>query len=267
MVLKPNLVEAHSPSSFYPGPFGKLAVVWHITEGSNSLDWLRTGGEVSANYLIARDGTIYEIVRWQDGAWVNGILEAPDTGNPVIARIAGSGINPNKRTTGIECEGFSTRGAPGALTRAQSESLVRLTAWLCQVQGHPCDRTHVIRHAQVMRYAKANCPGFAEAEMQGWIDQAARLLANGTGGGATVEDQNRERLLSTVERVVPLPYRGALTREGRLDATAFGGSTSERVAIYEKLRCHTLNGSVMAFALDGPSSYDALVAAGRVQLY
>lgn len=273
MLPKPPMVSNPAANrDGYSDPINKQAIVWHITDGTNSLGWLTgTASGVSANYLIDRDSTIHELVPWTQAAWVQGISEAPDTSNPLIADWVARGVNFNTVATGIECEGKSLCGQPGSLTAPQAGSLIALTAWLCQEQGHPCDRTHIIRHAQLQRYGRACCPGYDEkTEMLPWIDQAARLLAGTTtlpGGTMSTEDQNRQLLLAKVEQDVPVQYRGALTREGRFDASAFGGSANERVAVYEKLRCHTLSGSVVAFALAGDTSYDALVAAGKVQLY
>lgn len=164
----------------YNTPIQRLGICWHITGGTNSLGWLTgTASDVSANYLIARDGVIYELVPWTEAAWANGIPQEPDLSNPFIAATIRDGANPNTRFTGIECEGPGTCGNPGALTAPQRDSLIALTAWLCQEQGHPADRSRIIRHSQIMKRDRKCCPGYDEAtEMVPWIQRAATMLGS-----------------------------------------------------------------------------------------
>lgn len=184
MVPKPPMVSNPAVNrGGYSESIHKESVCWHVTSGTNSLGWLTgsTSG-VSSNFLIDADGTIRELVPWQEAAWVQGIVNTPDLTNPLIAKWMRDGNNPNVRATGIECEGLGKCGEPGGLRPAQAGSLIALTAWLCQVQGHPCDRTHILRHSQLDSVNRPCCPGFNEqTEMLPWIAQAARLLA----GGAT----------------------------------------------------------------------------------
>lgn len=173
----PIVINPAANRGGYSTPINKQAICFHITDGTNSLGWLTSAASgVSANYLIDRDGTIHELVPWTEAAWVHGVSQEPDTRNPLIADWVARGVNFNTVATGIECEGISTCGQPGALTQAQAESLIALTAWLCQEQGHPCDRAHIIRHAQLQRIDRACCPGYDETtEMLPWIARAALL--------------------------------------------------------------------------------------------
>ena len=74
-------------------------------------------------------------------------------------------------------------------------------------------------------------------------------------------------LKAEAEAAVPADFRGALVREGEVDLTEFGGGAHERLAIYEKQRFHRLAGRTFAFLLDGPTSFEALVAANKVVLF
>lgn len=63
---------------------------------------------------------------------------------------------------------------------------------------------------------------------------------------------------------LPFEARGNLTREGVADLTTYGGSASERIAVYERLVAHRLHGSNAVLLL---SLWDALRAEGRVTLF
>lgn len=184
MVPKPPMVSNPAVNrGGYDEPIRKEAIFWHVTAGTNSLSWLtgKTSG-VSTNYLIDFNGTIRELVPWQEAAWVQGIVNTPDLTNPLIAGWVREGNNPNCRATGIECESPGKCGQPGGITAAQQASLIVLSAWLCQEQEHAATRERILRHSQLDSINRACCPGYDEqTEMLPWIAQAARLLA----GGAT----------------------------------------------------------------------------------
>lgn len=98
-----------------------------------------------------------------------------------------------------------------------------------------------------MREAYAAEPVVITAEETVTVDERTQLLAD-TGA-------------------VPFFARGNLTREGVANLSAYGGSGAERIAIYEKARYHRLNGHTYAFFVEGPVSYEALQAAGKITLY
>jgi hypothetical protein len=83
----------------------------------------------------------------------------------------------------------------------------------------------------------------------------------------TPAQREARTLRAEAEAGVPAAFRGALVQEGEADLTAFGGGAQERLAIYEKQRFHRLSGRTFAFLLDGPTSFEALVAANKVVLF
>lgn len=184
MALIPPVIDRthQSPNRGYAtGQHRPEAVVWHITEGTNSLGWLTNpASNASSNYLIARDGTIYELVPPTESAWANGAVKTPDQSNPLIARWLREGVNFNQRTISIEHEGKTSRGAGGSLTAAQVDATVALTAWLCQRFGLAPDQTHILGHYEIDSVTRPNCPGFSAAEWETWVGRVAAAV----GGGA-----------------------------------------------------------------------------------
>src|SRR5690242_21946835 len=78
------------PSPNY-GYFGERpswrAVTWHISEGSldGTLSWLTSpASQASAHVVIARDGTIYNLVSLDEPAWAQGNICSPDVKNPIV---------------------------------------------------------------------------------------------------------------------------------------------------------------------------------------
>ncbi len=78
-------------------------------------------------------------------------------------------------------------------------------------------------------------------------------------------DLDKRALVLRAGEDVPFFARGELRREGQVDLREFGGAQDERTALYDKIRLHTLKGQVQAFLLDGPTSYDRLKEAAKVQ--
>jgi N-acetylmuramoyl-L-alanine amidase len=218
MVSKPPMQTApRSPNFGYHNGFTHRpeAVCWHITQGQSSLGWLTNPASgASSNYLIDRDGTIHELVPPNQSAWANGAVNDPDLANPVIAGWEREGCNYNQRTISIENEGYTKYWAPGALTAVQTESLIALTAWLCDSLGIPPTRTCVIRHQQIDNVDRYNCPGFSEEqEMLPWIGRVADLCG-GTGG-----DEVKEPAAGTADQY--------LNEHGNLIAVVnFGGTAT-----------------------------------------
>ncbi|CCF83657.1 N-acetylmuramoyl-L-alanine amidase [Nitrolancea hollandica] len=125
-----------APSSNYDAGragYSVIGIVDHITQGTDSLAWLRgaAGGSSnrgsSAHYLISRDGALHQMVDDLDTAW--------GAGNLLF----------NRQRIQIEHEGFS--GQP--LTPAQIQASAGLHRRLSQRHGFPLDRQHVIGHGEV----------------------------------------------------------------------------------------------------------------------
>jgi len=177
--LADDIQFAPSPNFGYGGlmPWFR-AVTWHISQGSleATLSWLRNpASQASAHLVIARDGTIYNLVSLREAAWANGKVAEPDLTNPIVEQTVLSRVNPNLRTYSIECVGYSTYGRGGSLTTAQAGSLQRATAYLCWRSHLNCDRTHILGHYQWDSVTRHDCPGFSPQEWRDWIANAARL--------------------------------------------------------------------------------------------
>ena len=168
-----------SPNHGYDGAKPRWrAVTWHIAEGSldGTLSWLTSPqSQASAHVVIARDGTIYNLVDLDEPAWCQGLLCQADTRNPIVAQTSHSGINPNLVSYSIECVGYSDWGRPGALTEAQRDALVRVTAYLCYRSRLSANRTHVLGHYQWDSCTRAGCPGYSLGEWSEWIARVRNL--------------------------------------------------------------------------------------------
>jgi N-acetyl-anhydromuramyl-L-alanine amidase AmpD len=191
-----HAVPAFSPNFGYPsrGDKGRLghlpvAVVLHTTGGplGATLNWFRDqASKVSAHYVVARSGTVYQCVYEGDSAWANGWQTQHDDGSPtsIAEKIAlyepqgtvdwlraclQDNVNPNLVTLSIETEGH-----PGLLlASAQRMSVIGL---LQDIR----DRNHLlaipdrlIGHNGVDLRTRAHCPGFDGKDWQaiysGWL--------------------------------------------------------------------------------------------------
>jgi N-acetyl-anhydromuramyl-L-alanine amidase AmpD len=106
-------------------------IVIHVTEGSfwGAVTWLRNPrSHGSSHYVISRGGAVVQLVSTSDVAW--------HAGNRWT----------NRRSIGIEHEGFTKRGG---FTEAQYRASAQLVAYLAQRAGMPLDRGHVIGHHEV----------------------------------------------------------------------------------------------------------------------
>lgn len=181
-LTKPTVDTGHpSPNRGYARGTRRVdAVIWHITAGTDSLGWLTNPSSgASANYLIARTGTIYELVPPNESAWANGRVCNPDADHnqPLVTKWVAEGGNFNQRTVSIEHEGMSSLGNGGSLTAAQVAATVHLTAWLCQMFRLTPDRQHIFGHFEIDDCDRPNCPGFSQAEWTDWLGRVAGLLA------------------------------------------------------------------------------------------
>lgn len=184
MVPKPPMTSLPSPNrDGYHGTRHAEALVLHITDGTDSRGWLTNpASSASANYLIERDGVIYELVPPDHDAWANGRVQRPDTSNPLIARwlterdANGNPINFNQRTISIEHEGKSSHNIGGSLTPAQVSASVALQAWLCATWGITPDQDHILGHYQIDSVDRGFCPGFSGQEWHDWVIRVADLV-------------------------------------------------------------------------------------------
>jgi N-acetyl-anhydromuramyl-L-alanine amidase AmpD len=108
-------------------------IVIHATDGGSTLGnvWWLSGGHshASAHYVVARDGSIVQLVHLSDVAW--------HAGNWKV----------NQHSIGIEHVGETYD--PAGFTADEYRSSARLVAWLVRRYGIPVDREHIIGHYQV----------------------------------------------------------------------------------------------------------------------
>lgn len=127
-------------------------VVIHVTEGDahSVRSWFNNPvAEVSAHYMVCRDGAIDRFVAEDDTAWHAGRVDHP-TADLVLAR---PGVNPNAYSIGIEHEGSGTE----PLTEPQEAASLALIRSICARWNIPMDRTHIVGHHEI--YSLKTCPG------------------------------------------------------------------------------------------------------------
>lgn len=132
-----------------------IAIVNHITAGLHpgTLSWMRNpAAQASAHYLVTRAGQIFQMVKDEDTSWHAGIVNRP-TWPPH------DGTNPNRRTIGIEHEGYKQQGGDGNLTEEQYQASLWLHRQLIVKHGITVDRDHIIGHYRIDSVNRPNCPG------------------------------------------------------------------------------------------------------------
>jgi hypothetical protein len=114
-------------------------IVVHVAQGSYSgtISWFDTGrSNVSAHYVVNRNGRVAQCVRNEDIAWHAGDWSY------------------NKRSIGIEHAGYASEPR----TARQYRASARLSAYLSRRFGIPVDRRRIIGHRDVPGVNKT-CPG------------------------------------------------------------------------------------------------------------
>ncbi len=114
-------------------------IVVHVAQGSYSgtIGWFeKPRSNVSAHYVVNRNGKVAQCVRNEDIAWHAGDWSY------------------NRRSIGIEHAGYASEPK----TARQYRSSARLSAYLSRRFGIPVDRRHVIGHRDVPG-ANMTCPG------------------------------------------------------------------------------------------------------------
>jgi N-acetyl-anhydromuramyl-L-alanine amidase AmpD len=137
-VARPNLtwvrgLGSYTEASRTPRSHTITTIVIHATDGGSLVGnvWWLSGGHshASAHYVIARDGSIVQLVHLSDIAW--------HAGNWKV----------NCHSIGIEHVGETYD--PAGFTVDEYRSSARLVAWLVRRYDIPVDRTHIIGHSQV----------------------------------------------------------------------------------------------------------------------
>lgn len=177
---KPDVDTSHpSPNhDGYSQPRDIRLIVHHISDDRDIhrvLRYFSSAGTASSNYVVALDGTIYEVVPPESAPWTNGPVQAPDLSNPIVAAIAArSKPNANPYSLTIEYIGKPQ----DSLTPEQIASGQRLVAWASGEYDLPIDRTHNVGHYQIDSIERWYCPTFSDAEWSALLD-GARALASG----------------------------------------------------------------------------------------
>lgn len=107
-------------------------LVIHVTQGSkkSAVAWFKNpAAKVSAHYVVGQDGSVTSCVPEAMQAW----------------HAANSDVN--RRSVGIECEGFVDQ--PAMWASALYGALVRLSSDLCKRYGIPSSRVKIVGHSEV----------------------------------------------------------------------------------------------------------------------
>jgi len=126
------------------------AIVIHICDGSyeGCHNWLlNPKSQVSAHYIVKKDGCYDQLVKFEDTAWHCGGVVRPTW------KLLKKNVNPNLYTIGIEI-GIKAGEQPLKKTIRRVADIVQ---YLCGRFDIPCDRDHVIGHCEIT--AAKTCPG------------------------------------------------------------------------------------------------------------
>jgi N-acetyl-anhydromuramyl-L-alanine amidase AmpD len=135
-------------------------IVYHFTAGNDisgfSEDFLgHTGRQASSNYVVDKDGSIYQFVPPDKAAWAQGDVQNPKSVASLLIN-AGAG-DPNQSAISIEIVNAGNRGHEGSsrpqdfqpYTPEQLEAVQNLTNYLTWTYKINPDRQHLIGHADV----------------------------------------------------------------------------------------------------------------------
>ena len=147
--------------------FKPEAIVIHIADGNRDgcISWfLNPASQVSAHYLICKNGDIIQFVDEKDSAWHCGFIKNPKW------ELLKPGVNPNRYTVGIEHEGVDNE----QLTFRQ----LYISSWLIfkisEKWNIPLDKNHIIPHRWI--HAGKICPG--DGINLKYLIKLARLFRN-----------------------------------------------------------------------------------------
>lgn len=168
-------VEWRPVGNFWPGRAGErvAAICLHVAEGSRTgvYQWFSNpASDVSAHYLVNKDGTVWQFVATEDTAWANGIVRVPDRSIGWLVDCVDRGQNPNRLTVSVETERYWRE----PLTEPQYVTLVALLRELLAKYGLQPSRETIVPHAAIDSVGRARCPGNVD-----W----ARLLGDLAAGG------------------------------------------------------------------------------------
>jgi N-acetyl-anhydromuramyl-L-alanine amidase AmpD len=188
----PEIIVARAHANNYTvGRAGQQvrAIVNHISQGGldSTLSWFRSPvAQVSSNYVIAGDGTIYEVVPPDWTAHTNGNIRQPNTAvagwldEGPWAPVDGERVTANTFTCSIEWIGQHQGGRnglvayqgktlqinplPGSVlrfytpTEEQYQAGLALHRWLLEYFDLPAARSTVLRHSDLDNISRWFCP-------------------------------------------------------------------------------------------------------------
>lgn len=141
-------------------------IVYHICDCSvkETIEIFQdTKMERSSNFIIGKDGKVYQMVDIRDKAWCQGL--APERiKNARLPVVRERNVNPNLYCISIEHEGVYNE-THGKLTDAQLAATIELSKHiLAQVKSFygtdiPIDRQHLVGHCDIDPIRKSYCPG------------------------------------------------------------------------------------------------------------
>lgn len=147
-----------SPNFGFPnqgdhGNLGRVAVVLHVTDGTDSRGWLcNPASNVSATFLIREEG-IYQLVSIFDSPYANGIWEPGHAwrGTP-------DSVNPNRTTISIEREGRPAVPVSTQINALTVQLLRDLQEPFPQFRPY-VPHVNLIGHYEISPFHRPNCPG------------------------------------------------------------------------------------------------------------
>jgi N-acetyl-anhydromuramyl-L-alanine amidase AmpD len=158
-VLDPKLHDCtlvpgtNAPCSYLPADRPKEMAITHVVihdaEGdiSHTLSGFQGSASMAvAQYIVASDGTVYQIMREKDVAFHAGNLWY------------------NQHSIGIEHEGYASSGNIW-YTPAMYQASAKLTAYLCQKYHIPLDHDHIVSHGTIQSPTLANIPNHVDPGM------------------------------------------------------------------------------------------------------
>lgn len=143
-------------------------IVNHITAAStakSSINWfVSAASQASSNYIVDKDGTVYEMVPIEYAAWANGTTgngDNRDYRKATNALVKSRPHNANLYTVSIE----HVNEGGGVLTDAQLAATIELHKYIRsevqRIYGRtiPADRAHIVGHYEITPITRPDCPG------------------------------------------------------------------------------------------------------------
>jgi len=180
-----DIAEWRGPTPNHGGPMlEQRGLVEHIAEGTfeGTISWCKNpASQVSAHFVVARDGRIAQLVDTDVTAWTQ--------------------IEGNGHWLSVENEGFT----PNPLTNAQVEASAVILAKGHEVYGYPltlatCPSDRGLGHHSMgaecgVNWGHSRCPGPAvKAQKPVILDIATQII----GGDMPISDQDIDRIVSAL---------------------------------------------------------------------